>query len=202
MEKRKASGWHRCRSAPGRVWRALSALLVLLAVSLAVANVAADSNDERRIRAGARLFRSLLAAEVGIERRADSDGQLRVLLLGGDARGREEVTRLLLPAGEPAAIRGLKLQISGASTLPTEAGTLVAVFLVGPPAGGELEPLLQWANERQVLVFSPFEGHVERGAHAGLAIEAKVQPHVNEAALKRSGIVLKPFFLRVAKVHR
>jgi hypothetical protein len=52
-----------------------------------------------------------------------------------------------------------------------------------------------------VVLYSPFEGHVERGVPAGIAVEAKVQPYLNLSALQAAGIELKPFFLKVAKVR-
>jgi len=179
-------------------------LTVLCMISLAVANVSADSRDERRVRAGARLFRSLLAAEIGVERKIGADGRLHVLVLGGDAATNNEVVALIVPpgGGNGALIRGLAVQVDARAALPKNVGDTAAVFLGGVPSPAELERVLQWAAREKVLVFSPFEGHVERGVHAGLSIEAKVQPYVNEAALARSGIVLKPFFLRVAKVYR
>ncbi len=53
-----------------------------------------------------------------------------------------------------------------------------------------------------MILYSPFEGDVERGVTAGLSIEAKVLPFVNQRTLEASGVELKPFFLKVAKVHR
>ena len=184
--------------------RTLSSLTILLMVSLAVANVSADSRDERRVRAGARLFRSLLAAEIGVEQKAAADGRLHVLVLGGDAAAHAEIGALIAPpgSGNGAMIRGLAVQVDARTALPKAPGDTIAVFLGAAPSPAELDRILRWAAVERVLVFSPFEGHVERGVHAGLSIEAKVQPYVNEAALKRSGIVLKPFFLRVAKVYR
>lgn len=184
--------------------RLLSSLTILLMVSLAIANVSADSRDERRVRAGARLFRSLLAAEIGLEQKTGPDGRLHVLLLGGDAAAHREIGSLIVPpgAGPSAKIRGIVVHVDARTQLPKAVGDTAAVFLGSAPSATELERILRWAGTQGVLVFSPFEGHVERGVHAGLSIEAKVQPYVNEAALKRSGIALKPFFLRVAKVYR
>lgn len=36
---------------------------------------------------------------------------------------------------------------------------------------------------------------------AGLSIEAKVVPYVNQSALTAAQVQLKPFFMKVAKVH-
>jgi hypothetical protein len=52
-----------------------------------------------------------------------------------------------------------------------------------------------------VLLFSPFEGDVERGVATGFRVTDKVLPMVNTTSLKLSNIQLKAFFLRVAVKH-
>jgi hypothetical protein len=54
--------------------------------------------------------------------------------------------------------------------------------------------------ERGVILYSPFEGDVERGATAGVSIQSKVQPFVNAGTLKSSGIALRRFYLDHARV--
>jgi len=194
----QASRWRRL------LVRSLALFSVLVLTSLAIANVNADTRDDRRVRAGARLLRSLLAADIGIAGKTAQDGRLHVVVLGGDARMQREVIGLIVPpqGGAGARIRGLDVSIEARNQLPAGTDETVAVFLAAVPEAAELDAVLRYAKRPGVIVFSPFEGHVERGIHAGLSIEAKVRPYVNEASLRESGIALKPFFLRVAKVYR
>jgi hypothetical protein len=180
-----------------------------LTLSMAVANVQADSYDERRVRAGARLFRSMLAADTGLERRRDADGSLHVLLYASDARLGGEIGALIAPAdASKARVRGMPVTVLASAQLPdsgsgaANAGQPAGVFLASIPSDAELDRLIAWSIAHGVIVYSPFEGHVERGVAGGITIEAKVQPYVNLATLKASGVELKPFFLKVAKVHR
>ena len=53
-----------------------------------------------------------------------------------------------------------------------------------------------------MIVYSPFEGHVEKGVLGGLSVEAQVRPYVNRATVEASQITLKPFFMEVAKVYQ
>jgi hypothetical protein len=180
----------------------LALVLPILFASLwAAATVQADSYDERRVRAGARMFRALLAADLGLEGKA-RDGTLEVVVLGGEPALVAEVSGLIAPAGA-AAIRGLPLAVEplgGVDGLGERRP--VGVFLAGPPSAAELDTLVRWGIAHRVIVYSPFEGHVERGATAGLSIEAKVLPYLNAQTLEASGVTLKPLFLKVARVHR
>ena len=175
----------------------LNPLFAMLAV--------ADSYDERRVRTGARLFRSLLAADTGLEKKLDPKQRLQIWIYSRDARLGQQISELLAPSADPgqALIRGLKLQIKVVSVLPTatERGRPVGLFLASAPANAELPGLVGWGVNAGTIVFSPFEGHVELGITAGLAIEAKVQPYLNSRTVTATGLMLKPFFLKVAKVY-
>ena len=179
-------------------------LVLVLGLSLAGATVQADSNDERRIRAGARLFRALLAADVGLEAKTDKDGSLRVLVLGNSESLGNELRELIAPpeSGDGSRIRGLPLKVeTGVRTPEGAEAAPAAVFLATAATPPELAQIVRWGIANRVIVYSPFEGDVERGALGGLSIEAKVQPYVNLSTLRATGVELKPFFLKVAKVH-
>jgi hypothetical protein len=184
----------------------LGALLLAAVVSLAAANVRADSDEDRRVRAGARLFRALLAADLGLEGKAQKDGALHVLVYRRDPKAAaQDVVELIAPTGdaEQAKIRGLEVLVQVVDALPAEGAERPAgVFLAAAPGNDELDRLVRWSIAHHVILYSPFEGHVERGVTAGIAVEAKVQPFVNLSTLEASGVELKPFFLKVAKVHR
>jgi hypothetical protein len=183
--------------------RRIIALLMAcgLTLSLAGANVQADSYDERRVRAGARLFRSMLAADTGIEGRKNADGSLHVLLYAADPALAGEIGALISPPSK-GAVRGLPLKVQSSAKLPAEGGEVPAgLFLASIPTDAELERLVRWGIANRVIVYSPFEGHVERGVAGGISIEAKVQPYVNLGTLKAAGVQLKPLFMKVAKVH-
>ena len=78
----------------------------------------------------------------------------------------------------------------------------MALFLATPLGASELDRLVAWSIRHGVILYSPFEGDVERGVLAGVSIEAKVLPYINQRTLDASGVEFKPFFMRVAKVHR
>ena len=178
-------------------------LACALTMAFAAANVQADSYDERRVRAGARLFRSMLAADTGLEGRRESDGSLRVWLYAVDPALGREIGSLISPTDpSKAKLRGMPVRIESATELPDDTEAIPAgVFLASIPNDAELDRLVRWSIAHHVIVYSPFEGHVERGVAGGISIEAKVQPYVNLGTLKASGVELKPLFMKVAKVH-
>jgi hypothetical protein len=175
---------------------------------LASATALTDRYDERRLRTGARLLRSLLAADLGLEQKAATRGErITVWVYGGDERLQRELALLIAPRHvQASAIRGLPVEVRGVSGMPqmahdiTAAPAPISVFLASAPAAADVQLLIDWSRTHGVILFSPFEGHVEVGVASGLAIGAKVQPYLNSAALREAGIQLKPFFLRVAKV--
>ncbi len=193
----------------GGGWSALLLrLLLILAMAgctlLATASVHADVYDDRRTRAGVRVFRSLLSAEIGIENKAGEDGRLHLLIVGGEAAQVDELAALLAPskAGKPATLRGLPLDVQRVEHIVEGEGEVPAgVFLAEAPDEEELEALIAWSIDHQVMLYSPFEGHVERGVMAGIAIEAKVRPYLNTRTIAEAGLELKPLFLKVSKVH-
>lgn len=179
-------------------------LLFALGVGFSAAGVRADANDDRRVRIGTRLFRATLAADLALESKAAADGSLTVLVYAGDGSLADEIGRLI---AEPAApgqslLRGMPIRVRPLDRLPLDGPAPAALFLASSPSADELDRLIRWSIEQRVILYSPFEGHVERGVMSGLSIEAKVQPFVNLESLAAGGVELKPLFLKVAKAHR
>jgi hypothetical protein len=179
---------------------AMAALMVfVLGLGLAGASARADSQDERRVRTGARVFRTLLLADIALERKAASDGTLDIAIYAGDAAGVDELAPLIVAAGNT---RAPPIALRRVEHLAEDMRPPIGLFLATPLIGAELDRVIAWSIRHGVILYSPFEGDVERGATAGLSIEAKVLPFVNQRTLDASGVELKPFFLKVAKVHR
>ncbi len=179
----------------------LAPLLAATTLALAVPNAAADNTDDRRVRAGARLLRSLLAADIGLDKRL-VDGQVQVWVYAADRRGAGDAADQIVPPGDVAAakLRDLTLAATPRTDLPGPGDAPTAIFLASRPSSAQVDTLVRWSIEHHAIVYSPFEGDVERGIPAGLSVEAKVQPFLNTKTLQAAGIELKPFFLQVAKV--
>ena len=198
--RRPALGWLHLRD-----WLLVVGAAVITAVSVSASTARADDADDRRVRAGARLFRSLLTAQVALESKAAADGALHVVLYGADAHLAGEIAALIAANGEggKAGIKDLPVKIDNVTELAALAQTAqpAGVFLVSAQSEKDLAELVRWSTTAKVVLYSPFDGDVERGAAAGICIEAKVQPFLNLPALQAAGVEIKPFYVKVARVY-
>ena len=191
---------------PARRARKRVALLLfslVLACNL-VAVAFADSFEDRRVRTGARIFRSLLAADTDLQSKAKARAGLHIWVIGKGDVLQQDVHELIASKVDPkrATIQTLPVTISSHQSFD-ELGSLpapVAVFFVSAPKEAEFKKWLDWSAKTRTILFSPFEGHVERGMTAGISIQAKVQPLLNQSKAQALQLKLKPFFLRVTKV--
>jgi hypothetical protein len=179
-------------------------LLLLLALRPLVA--VAESEEDRRAQAGIRLFRSLLAADLDLENKRGEDGKLLLVVFHTGNRDKaEELAKALAGAGaDPDPIKGLPVAIE-LGTDPAFAShdkhPPAGIFLAQAPSPQALQTIVRYGIDHHVIVYSPFEGHVEKGVLAGLAVEAQVRPYVNRETLAASHIELKAFFMKVTKVY-
>lgn len=150
-----------------------------------------------RVRAGLDLFPSLLAADMGIEDKKGPDGTLLLILLYKDEKAYAQ--ELAEHLGQVSQIRGIPIhiEVSDALSLSKFAKQAAGIFLT-QPLGDNLREVIAYGREKQVVVFSPFEGDVERGVLGGIYISDRLLPYLNVAALQASHVQIKPFFLRVA----
>jgi hypothetical protein len=187
-----------------RDWLLVALAGIVTAVSVSASTARADDADDRRIRAGARLFRSLLTAQVALESRTAADGALHVILYGSDAHLAGEIATLIASSGDAGkpGIKDLAVKIDNVTSLPAlaQAQQAAGVFIVSAQSEKDLAELVHWSTASKVVLYSPFDGDVERGAAAGICIEAKVQPFLNLPALQAAGVELKPFYIKVARV--
>src|ERR1051325_1905631 len=182
---------------PRRPWF-LAILLVFLAL-----RAAAEDVQALRARAGVRFFRSLLAADVDLPKKTIPPDQLLIVFFYvDDARGAKD---LMARFGEQAKeLRGLPVvtETTKDATLSAYAQRVPAgLFIAQPPNKKTLASIIKYGIDHHVIVYSPYEGHVESGVLGGLFVDAQMRPFVNGATLSASHITLKDFFLKVAKVY-
>lgn len=178
--------------------------LLLLLVFFDCHALVADTNTDRRITVGLKLFPVLLAADTEAENRTGSNGHLNVQLLYVEDRQAAEHAAQQL-ALDLENIRGTRVDIRPVSLStyldgPQGAAPL-ALFLTERLNPGELQRLVRKASAEAVILFSPFEGDVEKGVLAGVSVQASVRPYLNKSTLAQTGVALKPFFLKVAKLY-
>src|ERR1051325_9554703 len=144
---------------PRRPWF-LAILLVFLAL-----RAAAEDVQALRARAGVRFFRSLLAADVDLPKKTIPPDQLLIVFFYvDDARGAKD---LMARFGEQAKeLRGLPVvtETTKDATLSAYAQRVPAgVFIAQPPNKKTLASIIKYGIDHHVIVYSPYEGHVESG---------------------------------------
>jgi hypothetical protein len=182
-------------------------LLPLVVALGVIAPLIADDLADVRAQAGARLFRAFLSADVDLDRKKVEKEQILVVFLYTDDRQRAADLAASF-AGNPkeaVTIHGapVLVELSPDLSLASYGSRIPAgIFLAQAPSQGSLKSIIRYGIDHHVIVYSPFEGHVERGVLGGLAVEAQVRPYVNRSTLVESNITLKPLFFQVAKVYR
>lgn len=186
----------------------LSLLLGVLLGVLSVVPGALSGPQEQRVQIGLRLFRALLAADQDLGQKVNAQGQLGLALLYRDDRRQAEAFATALQesghGNEQGKIRNYPIQIiliDGIHLKELQERAPAAIYLVQPLPDSILESVIRYGIDHQRIVFSPFEGHVEKGVLAGLAIEVRVLPYINRITLRQSRIRLKNLLLHVAKIH-
>ncbi len=166
----------------------------------------ADSQSDRRAKAGIKLFRAMLAADLGITEKAGADGSLPLLIVYNTDQTKAEEFGLSLKkagkSGKPALIRSLPVRVEtseGASLDKHLTTSFAGIFVAEPLKEETIRHLIAYSINNKIILYSPFEGDVEKGVLGGISVEAKVQPYLNMKTLKQSGIRIKPFFMKVSK---
>lgn len=178
--------------------RTLSGLFALFALGALFAGgpARAESEAARRVKAGVRVFRTILAADSDIAGKLGPDGSLLLLLIGDSASGLEGSLKETI-SGHKTSVKAISPDELSAYASQAVAG----VFLADPTGEDALRQAIRFGIDRKIVTYSPFEGDVEKGILGGLSIEATVRPFINMSTLRSSGMRIKPFFLRVAKLH-
>jgi hypothetical protein len=112
-----------------------------------------------------------------------------------------QVERLATVLRDKGAIRGIPLRVDvvEAQRLADYPGKGVAGVFVAQRMGSDIAAIVDFCRNHRALSFSPFEGDVERGVAAGIAVSDRVLPYLNLAAVDAAGLRIKPFFLRIAE---
>ena len=182
-------------------------LTVIAVAYLLTASVTGQSEETRRTDVGIRMFATLLGADLDLQKKSENGKLLLVIFYTTDANRAERLAAGLrvMPNGEPKMIGGLPVEVLTTTDpgLAAFANRKPAGIFVGQsPDGRNLRTLIQYGIAQRVIVYSPFEGHVESGVHGGLSIGAQVKPYVNRATLEASRITLKDLFMKVTKVYQ
>lgn len=163
-----------------------------------------DDFTDRRITAGVKIFRALLAADSEVNKKKNKNGVFLLSLVYDNDLRNAKLAADILHSREDTNIRGIPINpelVLYSDLFSDRRGWTTGFFLTQQLPDEKLVKLIDLAREQGVVLFSPFEGDVERGVMGGIKVEARVQPYLNMQALEDSGIRLKSFFIRVSKIY-
>lgn len=178
-------------------------LVVVLFLSVPLqALMLADSFTDRRIHVGTKLFKTLVSADLEINSKLSREQQINIAIIYSNNR-----------LDAQAIASGLSenfSNIQGAHThyekltlleLVDYKDNISAIFIAEPLDDASISQLVAYGVDQHIVIFSPFEGDVERGVLGGLSVQATVRPLINKDTLEKSQLKIKPFYLKVAKLY-
>lgn len=158
-----------------------------------------DDFTDRRITAGTKIFRALLAADSDVAQKKDRKSKLRLCLIYEDDWRNAQLTTKTLRNRKDTRIRKIDIHVmpvNFSDFVEAKGEWTAGIFLTQPLSDDKIALLINYAKKRHVVLFSPFAGDVERGVLGGIAVEARVRPYLNMGAVTDTGIRLKSFFSR------
>jgi hypothetical protein len=150
-----------------------------------------------RLHIGLNLLPAIIAANKSLAT-TDPDQNLPIYLVYHENPNQAEYLEQYLNQLGKVRNRSLDVMTIALDELLAREPPPLAVVFITEPLDQRLPDLVQFAQHQRALLFSPFDGDVERGVATGFQVTDKVLPLVNITALKQSKIQLKAFFLRIA----
>jgi hypothetical protein len=178
-------------------------VLMLWLLTATFAPAVADAFTDRRITVGQKLFRTMLVANLNYKSHISSDASIYVDLLyqHDNEQAKKLASGLTLELttinGVPVIVRPLSI----AQYINHPKVSSIGAFITEKFDLNSLKKVIAKGQINQHILFSPFEGDVEKGVMAGLSVESRVRPYVNILALEQSNIKMKPFFIKVSKLY-
>jgi len=153
-----------------------------------------------RIIMGIDLFPSFLASDKKIRNKKDKNDKLNIILLYYKKRFQaEELSKKLMSVKK---IRKIPINVIVENYKKIDKWNneqLAGIFLTESLT--DISFIIKFGIEKKVIVFSPFEGDVEKGMTTGFFISEKVIPYINKKTVNESNIIFKSFFLRISKIY-
>lgn len=181
--------------------------ILLISFALCPASII-DENVERRLRIGLGLFRGLLASDLDLASKTNIDNQLMLLLVyQDDPTDVQPLIDQLSNSGrgkKKGKVRNLPLKVvvtNDISFQNYQEDVPAGIYIAEDLSDNALEAVIEYGIANHIIVYSPFEGHVQKGILAGLDIGIRVQPSINLLTLKKSGLHIKALFLKIAKAY-
>lgn len=185
-------------------------LQLLLLIGLAMPGntlLLADTFTDRRVHVGLKLFRTLVSADLNIDKKANKDNLIPITIIYSNTKKEAQEAASTLSTSFPKVndmsidYRLMTVDQMIEESNKEENNKPAAIFLAQALNESDLKQVIDYGIENQTIVFSPFEGDVQQGVLGGLSVQATVRPLINQKTLQQSNLSIKPFYLKVAKSY-
>ncbi len=177
------------------------ALLLLFLLTAMATTASPDDFTNRRIQVGVRLFRAMLAADLDLAAKRNAQGHLTLAVVYSTHLDSATSIQKTIRERSSTGVRNFPVIIEKQplADLLKRKVPPAGIFIANALEKSELLALVRYGIQHGVVVYSPFQGDVERGVVGGLSVEARVRPYVNVATLQQAQLRIKSFFLKVSK---
>ncbi|UAA40157.1 hypothetical protein KIH87_07365 [Paraneptunicella aestuarii] len=173
-----------------------------------ITNAQPSEFDLSRVRAGLKVFRSMLMADRDITTKSTSDNEINIVFIyNANMEQAESLAHSFVRMGKQETqgkIKGSLIKVHILKELDTITKLALApagIFVLEPIPDEMIQNIINYGKAHHVVTFSPYQGDVEKGVLGGLEIETRVRPFINTHTLQVSELRIKSFFLKAAKIY-
>jgi len=157
--------------------------------------------EEMRVKIALEIFPRIVAVDNDIDKKLTPEGKIRLLLLYEKNRlSAENMADTLRQNIHNIKGKSVEVVVAGISQ-PLTDKTVSAIFLTEILTKDLFKYIVEFSIQRHLILFSAFDGDVERGATAGIAISSKIKPFFNLTTLRQSGIKIHQVLLNISKLN-
>ncbi len=172
----------------------LSVVFTILGVSGALAR----GIDDDLLRIALKVFPRTVAVDLDIAGKLTPDGKV-LLVLFYQAKHERAEAAVQKSKADYKSIADYPVKILSTDKLTQDTPT--AIMLMEDLDDVVFKQLLDYCTTHGIILFSPYEEDVRRGATAGISIETRIKPYFNKTTLERSGITINEIVLRSSRVE-
>lgn len=160
----------------------------------------ADENERRRVDISLTLFPRIVAVDNHFREKLVESNQASLVFIYERERDYvEDLVNRLLEERDNIGGMGVRAVAARVDDLLVSKEVPTAIFLAERLSGESLDRVMEFAKANNRLVYSPFNGDVERGVTVGVSVTNRIKPFFNITVLRESKIVINALLMRVSK---
>ncbi|MBI5815525.1 MAG: hypothetical protein HZB29_07925 [Nitrospinae bacterium] len=176
----------------------LAAFWVIMIFTRMAASSYAGDVEEERLWISLDVFPRIVSVDQELAKKVSPGGAVKLLLLYGDKKETAEKAGKYLKK-RLANISGFPVEIT-LDNKPSCAG-YTAMMLTEKLNDQLFQKALGCAVENGIILFSPYDDDVPRGATASVLIKIKVEPYFNKNTLAKSHLQINKTVLKFSSVY-